>query len=199
MPRSYRLKKRAERQEETRGRIVEAAVALHSTVGPGRTTVSAIAEKAGVERHTYYRHFPVERDLFSACTGLYMERNPLPDPAAWRTVADPLRRLRRGLTEMYSYYERNEAMLTLAVRDAEVHPLTREMFELYVAGELSAVGGALAKLLPGARRRTAQAMLQLALDFNTWRLLVRRSGLSTRQAAELMATTLSCIGDANTA
>src|SRR2546429_227414 len=133
MPRSYRLKKRAERQEETRGRIVEAAVALHSTVGPGRTTVSAIAEKAGVERHTYY--------------------------------------------------ERNEAMLTLAVRDAEVHPLTREMFELYVAGELSAVGGALAKLLPGARRRTAQAMLQLALDFNTWRLLVRRSGLSTRQAA----------------
>src|SRR2546429_5805679 len=113
MPRSYRLKKRAERQEETRGRIVEAAVALHSTVGPGRTTVSAIAEKAGVERHTYYRHFPVERDLFSACTGLYMERNPLPDPAAWRTVADPLRRLRRGLTEMYSYYERNEAMLTL--------------------------------------------------------------------------------------
>ena len=118
MARTYRLKKRAERQEETRRRIVEAAVDLHTSTGPGRTTVSAIAEGAGVERHTYYRHFPKERDLISACTGLYMERNPLPDPAEWREIADPLKRLRRGLKDMYSYYEQNEQLLANVVRDA---------------------------------------------------------------------------------
>jgi AcrR family transcriptional regulator len=197
MARTYRLKKRAKRQEETRLRIVEAAVGLHTTVGPARTTVSAIAEQAGVERHTYYRHFPEERDLLDGCSGHYMERNPLPDPAAWYEIADPRKRLRHGLREMYSYYERNEAMLANVVRDAEVHPPTRETFERDVAPYLGAIGRALAETLPGARRRSIQAALELALDFNTWRLLVRRSGLGTRQAAELMAATLSCIGGAN--
>jgi AcrR family transcriptional regulator len=197
MARTYRLKKRAERQEETRLRIVEAAIDLHRTVGPARATVSAIAEQAGVERHTYYRHFPEERNLFNGCTGLYMERNPLPDPAAWREIPDPRKRLLRGLSEMYSYYERNEAMLTNVVRDAEVHPLTRETFERHVAPQLGAIGEALADGLP--RRRSIQAAIMLALDFNTWRLLVRRGGLSTRQAAQLMTTTLSCVSGANAA
>jgi AcrR family transcriptional regulator len=197
--RTYRLKKRAERQEETRLRIVEAAIGLHTTVGPARTTVSAIAEKAGVERHTYYRHFPEEGDLFSECTGLYMERNPLPDPAAWREIPDPRKRLRRGLSEMYAYYERNEAMLTNVVRDAEVHPLTRETFERHVAPHLGAIGEALAEALPGGRRRSIQAAIMLALDFNTWRSLIYRGGLSTRQAAELMTATLSCVSGASAA
>jgi AcrR family transcriptional regulator len=196
MARTYRLKKRAVRQEQTRQRIIEAAVALHTSVGPGRTTVSAIAEKAGVERHTYYRHFPDERELFSACTGLYMERNPLPKPAEWREIADPPTRLRRGLNEMYSYYERNEELLANVIRDAELHPLTREIFELHYLPRLSAIGAALLETLPGSRRRTTRAALQLALDFGTWHSLVRRSGLSTARAAELMAATLSCVGGA---
>jgi AcrR family transcriptional regulator len=197
MPRTYKLKKRAERQEETRRRIVEAAIDLHTSVGPGRATVSAIAEQAGVERHTYYRHFPEESDLFKDCTGLYMERNPLPDPAKWADIADPSKRLRHGLREMYSYYERNEAMLANVVRDAEVHPLTREMFERYVARDLGGIGAALAATLPNARRRTTQAALELALDFGTWRLLVRRRGLSTERAAELMTTTVLCVSGAS--
>jgi AcrR family transcriptional regulator len=196
MARRYSLKKRAERQAETRLRIIEAAIALHAGVGPGRTTVSAIAEKAGVERHTYYRHFPEERDLFDGCTGLYMERNPLPDPSRWREIADQSNRLRRGLTELYSYYERNDAMLTNVIRDAEGHPLTREMFELHAAPPLARIREVLAEALPGMRRRRTQAALELALDFNTWRLLVRRSGLTSRQAAELMTTTLSCVSGA---
>ena len=87
--RKYELKKRAERQEETRRRIVEAAVDLHGTIGPARTSVSAIAERAGVQRHTYYRHFPDERTLGMACSGLHFERNPLPDPEPWREIERP--------------------------------------------------------------------------------------------------------------
>ena len=196
MARTYRQKERAKHQQETRLRIIEAAIGLHTSVGPAGTTVSAIAEQAGVERHTYYRHFPQERDLLDGCSGLYMERNPLPDPAAWHEIADPQKRLRHGLRELYSYYERNEAMLANVVRDAEIHPPTRETFERYVGPHMGAIAGALAEGLPGVRRRSTQAALGLALDFNTWRLLARRSGLSTREAAELMAATVPCIGGA---
>ena len=83
-PRTYQLKRRAERQDQTRQRIVDAAIALHTTVGPAWTTVSAIAERAGVQRHTVYSHFPDERALGLACSGCYVERSPLPDASTWR-------------------------------------------------------------------------------------------------------------------
>ena len=195
MARKYELKQRAERQEATRRRIVEAAVELHSTVGPSRTTVSAIAERAGVQRHTYYRHFPDERSLGFACSGLYTERNPLPDPAPWREIADPRQCLRRGLGELYAYYERNEPMLANVVRDAEVDPLTRELSELRFGPGLGAIRDALGAALPRGHRK-AQAALDLALEFRTWRQLVRSSGLTGRQAADLMAGVLLCAASA---
>ena len=117
MTRKYDMKRRAKRQEETRQRIVEATVELHKTVGMARTTISAIAEKAGVERLTVYRHFPDERALFSACSGHYMAANPPPDPALWTQVADPEKRLRVALTEVYAYHRRTEPMMANFFRD----------------------------------------------------------------------------------
>src|SRR6185436_3127631 len=107
MSRTYTLKRRAEQQADTRRRIVEAAVDLHSSVGPALTTLSMVAERAGVQRHTLYAHFPDERALFLACSGLVMERDPMPDASPWRTIADRHERLRTGLTEVYAWYERN--------------------------------------------------------------------------------------------
>src|SRR5919112_4483490 len=98
MARPYTLKRRAEQQAETRRRIVDAAIDLHGTVGPALTTVSMVAERAGVQRHTLYAHFPDERSLFLACSGLAMERDPLPDAEPWRAIADQRERLRTGLT-----------------------------------------------------------------------------------------------------
>ncbi len=66
--RSYNLGQRASSQEETPRRIVDATVALHEEIGPRATTISAIAEKASVQRLTVYRHFPDETELFKACT-----------------------------------------------------------------------------------------------------------------------------------
>src|SRR5215831_15958184 len=91
--RTYTLRRRAEQQVETRQRIVEAAVDLHTRVGPARTTISMIAEQAGVQRHTLYAHFPDERSLSLACSGLVAERDPLPDPEVWRAITDPHERL----------------------------------------------------------------------------------------------------------
>ena len=189
MSRKYHLKKRADRQEETRRRIVEAAVDLHATIGPARTTVSAIAERAGVQRHTYYRYFPDERSLGLACSGLYAERNPLPDPSSWRAIEDSEKRLRHGLGELYAYYEGNEPMLTNITRDAEVDPLTAELAQLRFGPDRDAIRAALAS---GHRSKRALAVLDVALAFSTWRTLVRDSGLDRREAIEAMVAAIRC-------
>src|SRR5919108_1330126 len=180
MGRKYQLKKRAERQEETRRRIVEAAVELHETLGPARTSVSAIAERAGVQRHTYYRHFPDQRSLFLACSGLYMEQNPPPDPEAWRSIPDSDERLKRGLRDLYEYFAANEQMLASTIRDAEVHPPTAEANAIRMGPVIMEIREVLAA---GRRSKRALALLDLALAFSTWRMLAA-SGLAPKAAAE---------------
>jgi AcrR family transcriptional regulator len=173
--RKYVLKRRAERQDETRQRIVDAAIALHTTLGPARTTISAIAERAGVQRHTVYSHFPDERALGLACSGCHAERHPLPDATAWRGIADPERRLRRGLTELYAYYAAHGEELAPILRDMESHALTRELVELRIQPVLDRIRDVLAEpfKVRGAHRTRLVAMLQLFLDLHTWRTLAR--------------------------
>ena len=194
MARKYELKRRAERQEETRRRIVDAAIQLHRTKGPARTTFSDIAALAGVQRHTLYRHFPDERQMGLACSGHHFELNPPPDPAGWAEVDDRGKRLRTGLAALYSWYGRNEDMFTCVLRDAEVDPLIRELFELRSAEPMSRIRRSLATGLPEGKQ--VQAALDLALDFHAWRRLWQ-SGLDATEAAELMAdAVLLCCAEA---
>ena len=187
------MKRRAERQRETHRRITEAAVELHQTVGPARTTVSAIAEKAGVQRHTYYAHFPDLKDLYQACTAHYLEQNPLPEPPFWAEVADAEERLRVALCEVYSYYGGNEAMLANALRDAHLDPVGQEtMVSFYQYWE--AMRDALTNAFgtSGERREVLRGAIALALDFQTWRTLVRGQGLDQDRASELMVGMVRC-------
>src|SRR5215203_1262346 len=119
MARTYTLKRRAEQQAETRQRIVEAAVELHSSVGPARTTFSMVAVRAGVQRHTLYSHFPDERSLLMACSGLHQELDPPPEAAPWLTISDRAERIRTALGHIYAWYERNAALLSAVLRDSE--------------------------------------------------------------------------------
>jgi len=187
--RKYELKRRAERQEQTRLRIVEAAIELHRTKGPARTTLSDIARVAGVERHTLYRHFPDERAIGLACSALHVGRNPPPDAAQLLSIEDLNERRRAGLTELYTWFEANQDMLGAVLRDAEVDPLAGEMFALRAGEAMGKIGVVLAEgLEPGGRGR---AVLELALDFYTWRRLAR-SGLSVEDAAGTMAGLMHC-------
>src|SRR5262245_33805528 len=167
MPRTYTLNRRAEQQAETRRRIVEAAVELHSSVGPALTTVSMVAERAGVQRHTFYAHFPDERSLLMACSGMVAERDPLPDAAPWQAIAAPQERLRAGLRAVYDWYERNAALAGCVLRDAEQHPLVHEISNLRFGPPMTAWHDVLGAKL-NARQRT---LLHLALSFFTWRTL----------------------------
>ena len=190
MTRKYELKRRAERQSETRRRIVDATVGLHTTVGPARTTISAIAGRAGVQRHTVYAHFPDERTLFEACSTHWRERYPLPDSGSWNGIADPARRLRAALQDVYEWYETVEDDLAVFSRDAEVHELTAELGDR----RKRAIGSLRAELADGwPRRKAVQAAIGHALEFETWRSLARRQGLTRKQAVDAMLSFVASV------
>jgi AcrR family transcriptional regulator len=186
--RKYELKRRAERQEETRQRIVAAAVELHTTLGPSRTTVQAIAEKAGVTRPTVYAHFPDTRSLFEACSGHVRATTPPPDPTPWNSIADPSERLETALRELYGYYERLEPLLENVQRDTAVMPLVAEM-NAYRARYLEQIGDLLLEAWPtrGAAQARLRRAIGHALEFRTWQSLVRRQACTTEEAVQLMA------------
>jgi AcrR family transcriptional regulator len=179
--RNYRLGERARKAQETRCRIVEAAVALHSTLGPARTTVTQIAERAGVQRHTYYAHFPDERSLFLACSGLAIERDPLPAVDRLRSFPPGRERVRSGLETFYNWYERNSQHAACVLRDAQHHQLTREMVERRMAPTFRQA----TEILGEGLSERSQALLSVALDFACWQRL--KMTCTCTQAAELMS------------
>jgi AcrR family transcriptional regulator len=184
--RRYQLRKRADAMEATRRRITEAAFELHGTVGPARTTITAIAERAGVQRQTVYRHFPTEDDILAACSQHHYERDPLPDPEAWRAIADPAERLASALDELYAYYERNEAIWSNVLRDetlVESLATTLPGFWAYLDGAAAAL--AAGWNVRGKRRAMLVAAARHAVDFRTWRSLARDGGVSRAGAVEL--------------
>ena len=185
--RKYELKKRAEQMGETRLRITDAAIELHGTLGPSRTTLSAVAERAGVERRTLYRHFPNEADLFAACSTHYFAANPWPDLGTWREIRDPQQRLERALDELYAYYERTEPMFTNVLRDAEVVDFARDaMVPLYAYLEQAAEILTAGRRVRGRRRQLLRGALRHALAFSTWHSL-STSGVKRSDAAKLSA------------
>ena len=118
MSREYKKRKRAESEAQTKQRITEAIMGLHERVGPARTTVSGIAEEAGVQRATVYRHFPDVDAQVDACSSHWITLNPPPDPTAWMGIDDPDERLRVALRETYGWYAGTEGMVEKLIRDA---------------------------------------------------------------------------------
>jgi AcrR family transcriptional regulator len=192
--RKYELKERARRQAETRRRITEATIELHETVGPARTQISEIARRAGVERLTVYKHFPDQRLLFQACSAHWRAEHRPPDPRTWSEIADPRSRARTALEAIYGYFGDNERMLGNVLRDAATLPLLRETVEAglpaYVARVCEVLLGGWS--VRGRRRERLAIVIDLALDFHTWRFLTRDRGLSNEEAADLMLSLVAC-------
>jgi AcrR family transcriptional regulator len=191
-PRPYELKQRAERQRETRRRIVEAAVELHQSLGPAATTVTAVAERAGVTRPTVYAHFPDARSLLEACSGHVRATVPPPDPTPWRSISDPGERLETALRDLYRYYERLEPLLENVQRDAAAMPVVAEM-NAYRVRYLEEILGLLLQAWPtrGAAGVRLRRAIGHALDFRTWQSLIRRQGCTNGEAVQLMRTFVS--------
>jgi AcrR family transcriptional regulator len=173
MKRKYELKRRAERLEQTRNRIVEATVGLHTSVGPARTTISAIAQRAGVQRHTVYAHFRDERELFDACSSHWAALHPFPADLAAADGVESEEQLRAALSAVYGWYETVGADLEIFARDAKIHDTTATLVREHLSEGWP-------------RRKAVRAAIGHALELETWHSLVRRQGLTRKQAVDAM-------------
>ena len=185
--RPYRMTRRAELEEQTRRRITESTVALHEELGPARTSMSAVAERAGVRRSTVYRHFPDEEALFAACSSHWRAANPPPDPRAWAAIEDPSERTEAALRELYAFYRRTEPMYDSLLRDEPVIPVVERLLRDFY-GYLRTIQDVLmaGRSLRGRAARRTEATIGHALAFPTWRSLTREQRLTDDDAVELM-------------
>lgn len=181
------MRRRAELEEQTRLRITASAVALHQELGPARTSISAIAERAGVRRSTVYRHFPDEDALFAACSAHYRAANPAPDPGSWTVIRDPDERTRVALRELYAFYRRTNHMYASLLRDEAVLPIVERLLRDF-HGYLRAVQDVLmaGRGLRGTAARRTRAATGHAVAFTTWRSLTHEQALDDDDAAALM-------------
>jgi AcrR family transcriptional regulator len=188
--RPYRKTRRADDERRTRARIVDAAEALHGSVGPARASIAAVAREAGVTRATVYRHFPDDEALFLACSAQWLARQHPPDPARWSVHEDAGARLAAGLSDIYRYYREAEAMLRLVIRDAEAVP------ERVRGARLAAERAWVDTLLePFTGRSTVRrAAVTHAVAFATWQSLCADGGLSDRSAVALMSAMVRAAG-----
>ncbi len=194
--RRYRMRRRAEAEQRTRLRITESAVELHGTVGPARTSISAIARRAGVRRSTVYRHFPDDASLFSACSSHWLAGNPFPDLARWASIGDPAARLPDALQELYTYYRRTRRMIGNILRDQATMPAVRRTAQGYrdylTAARTTLMNG---RNIRGRARRRVSAAVGHALTFATWNSLADGEGLTDKLAADLMCRLVAAVGE----
>ena len=193
--RPYRMQRRAESQQETHRRITESAVELHGTLGPSKTSISAVAAHAGVRRSTVYRHFADEAALFDACTAHWAAANPPPDLAVWAAITDPEERLVVALRELYAFYARTELMLDNLFRDEATVPLVRERFAAF-RGYFAAARDSLmaGRKVRGAARRRTRAAVGHAIAFSTWKSLVREQELDDPEAIAMVRALVASAG-----
>ena len=190
--RKYELKARAEKQAQTRQRIVEATAALHEEVGPARTTVAEIARRAGVQRLTVYNNFPNETELFDACAQHWRDRNPPPDPSAALAIDSPGDRMRAVLGPLYRWYRKNARISENLQRDRLVMPALDAVMKIRMDEQFESLANALASGFARKARpaKGVGAAAALALDFWTWRRL-SGEGMSDDAAAALMVATVA--------
>ena len=179
------MQRRSENIDDTRLKIVEATVELHSTLGPAATTVMGIADKAGVTRATVYRHFPDDLSLFDACSMHWLSQQIGPKPDAWAQIAGAQERLQAGLADLYRFYQNGESMLTLIYRDLEYLPAKHQL-------ELQEKDDYFREVLLAAfpkRTRSEKHMRAVvghAVSFETWRSLCINNHLSNQAAIDVM-------------
>ena len=188
--RPYHQSRRAERTDETRTRVLDAVAALQEEVGPSRTTVSSIAERAGVQRLTIYRHFPDDRLRLEAGTSRWLSAHPLPGPPSPRDAPDPVTATEAALLNLFAYYRRTTRMWTSAYRDrAEVTEVGTPVALL--EARLASIGdGLFHSWSSEVGGLEARALIGHALRFSTWQSLAEE-GLDDEQMVRLFVDWLT--------
>jgi len=168
--------------DETRARIIDSAIGLYETVGPSATSMSAIADRAGVTRATLYRHFPSDAAVAAAVIDAWREAFPDLDVAALGRIADPATRLRSTLLALYAGYRATDALTGNLARDSQTLP--------------EAARGAVREPAARAVRAIGAPTVGVAhaVAFETWASL-RDAGLDDKAIADLMAQFIALAPD----
>jgi AcrR family transcriptional regulator len=175
--------------DATRRRIAQATYELHSTIGPALTTVALISERVGLPRQTVYRNFRTQLEIFRGCIAFGLELHPMPDPEAWKSIADRGTRLRVGLAQLYLWFEASEPVLTNSVRDFGV---VREVAEPAMEPVYQVFQRISETLCEGWKGREVSALLALAMDFTTWKKLRREHGMASSVIVEMWSELIRC-------
>ena len=190
--RPYRMHRRAEQVGLTRQRITEAAMSLHTTIGPANTSIAGVAAQAGVTRLTVYRHFPDLESLFVACSSHWMGLNPPPDIDAWRAIPNLEERARTALRELYGWYHEHGDDLFPIHRDIASMPATaQEAIRARDAAAAAVIDGNTPVGGDGGDARRLRAVAGHLVSFWTWRSLTHDEGLQEAEAIELAVGFLS--------
>lgn len=171
-PRKYTMGARAAAVEETRTRIVGAAMALHAEQGVLATSWEEIAASAGVAATTVYRHFPGLDELVPACARTVFDLITPPTLeqasvqfAAMDSAVDRFEHLAR---ESAHCYRRGEGWLHAAYRERDFSPALRSALEV--------IEGTLRVLVEAAAGRRLAAedadVLFVLCNFPLWKQLV---------------------------
>jgi AcrR family transcriptional regulator len=110
-PRPYRLGKRQEGVDETRGRILEAARSLLEGDGYAEFTVDTVAREADVSRATVYYQFGSKAGLMEALFDDLAVRGRMTDLAGAFQEPDPLAALDRFIAIFVRFYASDRILL----------------------------------------------------------------------------------------
>lgn len=190
-PRTYDMSKRQHARAETRRRIVEATLELHTEHGILGTSWRDIAERADVAVATVYNHFPSLDELVPACGDLLMERFAPPGPGDAAAVVghggSTEQRIERIVRELFSFYERAGAHIQVFPGERQL-PAMRE-WESY---QRSTVESFVREALRGTRPSAHTVRLLCALfDLGTFTAL-RQRGLTLDDTVTEMVAAAIC-------
>jgi AcrR family transcriptional regulator len=188
MPRRYRMEARMRGVEDTRSRIVGAAMELHAEKGALATNWEDIAARAGVAPATVYRHFASLDQLIPACAQTVFDAigmdvlNEQQIERIYAGARSPSERLERYIRGTCNCYARGAGWLHAVRREADLIPAMSQAVEVQEKGNEAFVRAAFAGYDVDNGTVTVLAALT---DFPFWRSLTR-GGMSHAEAVEVI-------------
>lgn len=170
--RRYEMRGRAAAVEQTRQRIVEAAIRVFAERTAAASTMEDVAAEAGVSSATVYRHFRDFDGLADACaeTAFNIAEVPTPEVAA-RQFADlsgVTAKVERFIAISCDCYERAGAWLAAERRERHLPAFART-----VGREEAALDAIVRGLLePVGADAVTTATVKALVDFPFWQALV---------------------------
>ena len=191
MPRRYSMDSRQGETAARRRRLLDAAVQVLGEVGADRLTMEAVAERADAATRTLYNHFSSRDELIAAALDLLLREAR--DSLYLNTPAevDPAERLRLFVRLVYDIYDRQGDSLTTLLDhrgDPQIGPQVALMRESRREHLDEILKDPQAELLLPVPQATAIAFALTSHE--TWKALVRESGLAQLAALELVTVTL---------